>query len=68
MILMSLPPAGNVAIGQSFQPSLKLTLNEEVLETDENLIQFLSRLTTMVEDMISQFEQYSEEQGAGQVS
>jgi len=25
-------------------------------------------LTTMVEDMISQFEQYSEEQGAGQVS
>ena len=68
MILMSLPPAGNVAIGQSFQPSLKLTLNEEVLETDEDLIQFLSRLATMVEDMISQFEQYSEEQGGDQVS
>ena len=68
MILMSLPPAGNVAIGQLFQPSLTLTLNEEVLETDEDLIKFLNRLVTMVEDMISQFEKYSGEHGGGQVS
>ncbi|MFT6909601.1 MAG: hypothetical protein ACJAS1_006324, partial [Oleiphilaceae bacterium] len=57
MILMSLPPANNVIVGQSFQPSLKLTLNEEALqnETDQDLIQTLNSLVSLVEDMITQF-------------
>jgi len=61
MVLMSLPPAGNVVIGQSFQPSLKLTLNEDVLQTNDGLIQVLNRLVELVEEIISLFEKHFEE-------
>jgi len=61
MVLMSLPPAHNVTVGQSFQPSLKLTLNEEVLQTDDDLIQLLNRFVSLVEDMVSQFEAHFED-------
>ena len=61
MVLMSLPPAGNVSVGQSFQPSLKLTLNEEVLKTDDDLVQMLNRFVELVESIITLFEKHLDE-------
>nr|WP_298414061.1 hypothetical protein [uncultured Halomonas sp.] len=63
MVLAILPPVNNFAVGQSFTPSLKLTLNEEILKTDEDIIQLLNRLVTMVEGIICQFEKHLEEPG-----
>jgi hypothetical protein len=56
MVLMSLPPANNVKIGRSFQPSLKLTINEEVFQTNDDLILTLNRFVELVEHMVTEFE------------
>ncbi|EOX4458618.1 hypothetical protein L9W73_17605 [Vibrio aestuarianus] len=55
MVLMSLPPAGNVRIGQSFNPSLKLCLDEDVIERDEELVETMHKYVDMVEDILQRF-------------
>jgi hypothetical protein len=62
MIIMSLPPANNVRIGQSFQPSLKLTLDNDIYQTTENidLIGLLTSFTTLVIGIVNTFDQHFE--------
>ncbi|MEZ7207098.1 hypothetical protein [Pseudoalteromonas sp. DY56-GL79] len=55
MVLMSLPPVGNVRIGQSFNPSLKLCLDEDVIERDEELVETMHKYVDMVEDILQRF-------------
>ncbi|POC57377.1 hypothetical protein CRN32_06235 [Vibrio vulnificus] len=55
MVLMSLPPAGNVRVGQSFNPSLKLCLDEDVIERDEELVETMHKYVDMVEDILQRF-------------
>jgi hypothetical protein len=55
MVLMSLPPAGNVRIGQSFNPTLKLCLDEDVIERDEELVETMHKYVDMVEDILQRF-------------
>lgn len=62
MVLMSLPPAGNVRIGQSFNPSLKLCIDEEVIDRDEELIETLHKYVTMVEDILAKFKNLPEKE------
>ncbi|MFA0252479.1 hypothetical protein AB4480_23985, partial [Vibrio sp. 10N.261.45.A4] len=62
MVLMSLPPAGNVRIGQSFNPSLKLCLDEEVIDRGEELIETLHKYVTMVEDILAKFKNLPEKE------
>ena len=61
MVLISMPPAGNVRVGQSFQPALKLTLDEETLRTDDDVIEMLNNLVALVEDAIKLFEDHFED-------
>ena len=68
MILMSLPPANNMKVGQSFEPLIKLTLHREVIGNDDDLIQLLNSLVTMVEEIISMFEKHLETQSGGRSS
>lgn len=62
MVLMSLPPAGNVRIGQSFNPSLKLCLDEDVIDRDEELIETLHKYVNMVEDILQRFKDLVEKE------
>ncbi|MCS0209947.1 hypothetical protein [Vibrio alginolyticus] len=55
MVLMSLPPAGNIRVGQSFNPSLKLCLDEDVIERDEELVETMHKYVDMVEDILQRF-------------
>ncbi|MEZ8065079.1 MULTISPECIES: hypothetical protein [Vibrio] len=55
MVLMSLPPAGNIRVGQSFNPSLKLCLDEDVIERDEELVETMHKYVGMVEDILQRF-------------
>lgn len=55
MVLMSLPPAGNIRIGQSFNPLLKLCLDEDVIDRDEELVETLHKYVNMVEDILQRF-------------
>ena len=55
MVLMSLPPAGNVRVGQSFNPLLKLCLDEDVIERDEELVETMHKYVDMVEDILQRF-------------
>ena len=57
MVLMSLPPAGNVRVGQSFNPSLKLCLDEDVIERDEELVETMHKYVDMVEDILQRFKE-----------
>ncbi|MFM5193199.1 hypothetical protein [Aeromonas media] len=59
---MSLPPAGNVRIGQSFNPSLKLCLDEDVIDRDEELIETLHKYVNMVEDILQRFKDLVEKE------
>ena len=63
MVLMSLPPAGNVSIGQTFQPSLKITLNEGPLARDKDIIEALDEFTSLTEGIIRTFEEHFETKG-----
>ncbi|MBC5833198.1 hypothetical protein BVJ63_19550 [Vibrio cholerae] len=58
MVLMSLPPAANVRIGQSFNPSLKLCLDEDVIDRDEELVETLHKYVNMVEDILQRFKDF----------
>lgn len=62
MVLMSLPPAGNVRIGQSFNPSLKLCLDEDVIDRDEELVETLHKYVNMVEDILQRFKDLVEKE------
>ncbi|MDD9177033.1 hypothetical protein PVK63_19465 [Aliivibrio sp. S2TY2] len=64
MVLMSLPPAGNVRIGQTFNPSLKLCLDEEVVDRDEELIETLHKYVKMVEDILQKFKKIVEKENS----
>lgn len=64
MVLMSLPPAGNVRIGQSFNPSLKLCLDEDVIDRDEELVETLHKYVNMVEDILQRFKDLVEKENS----
>ncbi|MBA7656435.1 hypothetical protein ES703_64359 [subsurface metagenome] len=64
MVLMSLPPARNVRIGQTFQPSLKITLNEGPLARDKDIAEALNELSSLTEGIIRTFEEHFETKGA----
>ncbi len=68
MILMRMPPANNVKVGQSFEPVIKLTLDKEVIGNDDELIQLLNSIVTMIEEIISMFEEHLEAQSGEQSS
>jgi len=58
MVIMSLPPAGNVRVGQSFNPSLKLCLAENAVDRDDGLIQTLNKYVKMVEEILQKFKDH----------
>lgn len=58
MILMSLPPANNVRLGQSFNPTLKLCLDEKTVDQNDELIETLKKYVTMVEDILLRFKDH----------
>jgi hypothetical protein len=60
MVLMSLPPARNVSIGQSFQPSLKITLDEDPLTEGKDIVQMLDEFVSLVDGIIKTFKEYFE--------
>lgn len=64
MVLMSLPSARNVSIGQTFQPSLKITLNEGPLARDKDIVEALNEFTSLTEGIIRTFEEYFKTKGA----
>ncbi len=63
MVLMSLPPARNVSIGQTFQPSLRITLNEGPLARDKDIIEALKEFTSLIERIVRTFEEHFENKG-----
>lgn len=60
MVLMSLPPAANVAVGQTFQPSLKITLDEGPPTAGIDILDALNQLTAVAESVLSAFENHFE--------
>jgi hypothetical protein len=60
MVIMSLPPAANIAVGQTFQPSLKITLDEGPLTARIDIIDALNQLTAVAESVLGAFEKHIE--------
>lgn len=57
-ILMSLPPANNIKVGQYFQPSLKITFGNDQPMSGEPVVGALHEFVKVIDDIINTFEAF----------
>ncbi len=55
-VIMSLPPANNIKVGQYFLPSLKITFGNDQPMSGETIIDTLHKFVKMIDDIIHTFE------------